>query len=116
MARAGGGYATAVFRHTDGPTRMIFFRMGIPIGADTSEADGVHDFRAGKESDLHIIRLGDGRYEIPEAVLAHWNRPQNRLARLMQVGLRCAARIGRMEGIDLAAGLECPQVSRRMGS
>ena len=43
--------------------------MGIPVGADTSQADGYGKFKAGKESDLHLIRFGDERYEIPDAVV-----------------------------------------------
>jgi hypothetical protein len=68
VARAGGGYATVVFRHPDGSTRAIFYRMGRPIGADTSQADGYPEFRAVRESDLHMIRIGEERYEIPDAV------------------------------------------------
>lgn len=69
VARAGGGYATVVVRHPDGFARAIFFRMGRPLGADTSQADGYPAFRAEKESDLNIIRVGDERYEIPDAVV-----------------------------------------------
>ena len=69
VARAGGGYATVVIRRPDGRTRAIFFRMGKPIGADTSQADGYPEFRATKESDLHRIRVGDERYEVPDAVV-----------------------------------------------
>jgi len=69
VARAGGGYATVVIKKPDGRSRAIFFRMGKPIGADTSEADGYPEFRATKENDLHIIRIGDERYEIPDAVV-----------------------------------------------
>jgi hypothetical protein len=43
--------------------------MGKPIGADTSEAAGYSEFRATKENDLLIIRIGDERYEIPDAVV-----------------------------------------------
>lgn len=68
-ARAGGGYATVVVTRPDGRPRAIFFRAGTPIGADTSQADGAFDFRAAKESDLHLIRIGDERYEIPDAVV-----------------------------------------------
>ena len=68
VARAGGGYATVVIKRPDGRTRAIFFRMGRPIGADTSEADGYHAFRAEKENDLHFIRVGNERYEIPDAI------------------------------------------------
>jgi len=69
VARAGGGYATVVIKKPDSINRAIFFRMGQPTGADTSEADGYPVFRADKENDLHIIRVGDERYEIPDAVI-----------------------------------------------
>ncbi|MGA7966184.1 MAG: SH3 domain-containing protein [Gammaproteobacteria bacterium] len=69
VARAGGGYATVVVKKPDGRTRAIFFRMGKPIGADTSQADGYPEFRATKENDLNLISIGDERYEIPDAVV-----------------------------------------------
>ena len=69
VARAGGGYATVVIKRPTGPSRAIFFRMGKPVGADTSQADGYLTLRATKESDLHMIRLGAERYEIPDAVI-----------------------------------------------
>ena len=67
VARAGGGYATVVVRKPDGRSRAIFFRMGRPIGADTSEADP-GAFSATREGDLNFIRIGSERYEIPDAV------------------------------------------------
>ena len=69
VARSGGGYATVVVKRPDGHQRIIFFRMGRPIGADTSQADGYPEFRATKEGDLNLIRIGDERYEIPDAVV-----------------------------------------------
>jgi hypothetical protein len=69
VARAGGGYATVVIKMPDGHERAIFFSMGKPIGADTSQADGYGEFRAGKENDLNLIRVGNERYEIPDAVV-----------------------------------------------
>lgn len=69
VARAGGGYATVVVNIPHGRTREIFFRMGKPVGADTSQADGDPEFRATKESDLHLIRVGNERYEIADAVI-----------------------------------------------
>ena len=69
VARSGGGYATVVVTRPDGRKRAISFRMGIPVGADTSQADGYGEFRADKEADLHLIRIGDERYEIPDAVI-----------------------------------------------
>jgi hypothetical protein len=69
VARTGGGYATVVVSRPDGRQRAIFFRMGIPIGADTSQADGYPLFSADKEGDLHSIRVGEERYEIPDAAI-----------------------------------------------
>jgi hypothetical protein len=69
VARAGGGYATVVIKKPDGRTRAIFFRMGRAIGADVSESEGRHDFHATKDGDLHRIRVGNERYEIPEAAI-----------------------------------------------
>jgi len=69
VARAGGGYATVVIKKPDGHTRAIFFRMGRPIGADVSESEGRLDFHATRAGDLHSIRVGNERYEIPDAVI-----------------------------------------------
>jgi hypothetical protein len=69
VARAGGGYAAVVITRLDGRTRAIFFRMGIPIGADTSEADNPGEFSASREGDLSLVRIGAERYEIPDAVV-----------------------------------------------
>jgi hypothetical protein len=68
VARAGGGYATVVIKKPDGRTRAIFFRMGKPIGADTSQADP-GKFSATREGDLNLIRIGNERYEIPDAAV-----------------------------------------------
>ena len=46
VALAGGGYATVVIKKPDGRSRAIFFRMGRPVGADTSEAEGAYYTRA----------------------------------------------------------------------
>jgi hypothetical protein len=70
VARAGGGYATVVITKPDGQPRAIFFSIGKPIGADTSQADGYPEFSATRENDLHLIRIGGERYEIPDAVVA----------------------------------------------
>jgi hypothetical protein len=69
VARSGGGYATVVIKKHDGRSRMIFFRMGRAIGADTSEADPSGEFSATREADLNMIRIGTERYEIPDAVV-----------------------------------------------
>lgn len=69
VARAGGGDATIVITRSGGMKRAIFFRRGIPVGADTSQADGYGEFSTNKESDLHFIRVGSERYEIPDAAV-----------------------------------------------
>lgn len=69
VARGGGGTATVVVTHPDGRKRMIFFEKGKATGADLSQADGNSTFQVTKESDLFIIRAGDERYEIVEAVV-----------------------------------------------
>jgi len=69
VARTGGGYATVVVTKPDGAKREIFFRRGVPTGADTSEADGYHELCAEKESNLDLIRVGPERHEIPDAVV-----------------------------------------------
>lgn len=62
------GYATVVVSKPDGVKRAIFYRMGIAIGADASEADP-GEFSAARENDLYFIRVGHERYEIPDAVV-----------------------------------------------
>ena len=69
VATAGGGYATVVVTKPDSVKRAIYFTMGIPIGADTSQADGYPEFNASRKGDLHLIRIGDERYEIAESVV-----------------------------------------------
>jgi hypothetical protein len=68
VARAGGGYATVLVTRPDGTKRALFFRMNRAIGADTSQADGYPEFSAAREGDLHLVRVGGERYEIPDMV------------------------------------------------
>jgi hypothetical protein len=69
VARAGNGTAAVAVKLPGGGKRMIFFKDGKAVGSDHSEADRKGEFRATKESDLFIIRIGDERFEIPEAVV-----------------------------------------------
>jgi hypothetical protein len=69
VSRDGGGTATVVITKPDGGKRAIFFIGGKANGADTSQADGDSAFSAERESDLNRIRVGDERYEIPDAVI-----------------------------------------------
>jgi heat shock protein HslJ len=68
-ARSGGGYAAVIVTKPDGRSRAIFFRMGRPIGADVSEAEGHGEFSATKEGNLQRIRIGNERYGTPDAVV-----------------------------------------------
>ena len=69
VARAGGGYATVVIKWPTGGSRTIYFRMGIPIGASGSQADGYPEMKARKQQDLNLISVGHERFEIPDAVV-----------------------------------------------
>ena len=69
VARAGGGTAAVVVTRLDGRKRLIYFKAGKAVGADLSQADGNMEFKASKEADLFMIRAGNERYEIPEAVI-----------------------------------------------
>jgi len=69
VARHGGGFASVVVTKGDGMKRTLFFRRGVATGADTSEADGYHEFSGAIEGGLYMIRVGPERYEIPEAVI-----------------------------------------------
>jgi hypothetical protein len=70
VARAGGGDATVIVTRPGGMTRAIFFVRGVAIGTDTAEADPASfEFGARKEADLHFVRVGSERYEIPDAVI-----------------------------------------------
>jgi heat shock protein HslJ len=69
VSRAGGGYATVVVSLPDGRSRDLYFRMGVAIGAGTSEADNPGEFSKSREGDTTLIRLGDERYEIVDAVI-----------------------------------------------
>jgi len=68
VARAGGGDATVVVTRPDGRTRAIYFSLGSPIGADTSEADP-GEFSATRSNDLSTVQIGDERYELPDAIV-----------------------------------------------
>lgn len=70
VSREGGGTATVVITKPDGSQRIIFFNDGRASSTDTSQADGDSEFKAKRESDLHLISVGEERYEIPDAVIS----------------------------------------------
>jgi hypothetical protein len=69
VTRKGGGTADVTVTKPDGRTRVIIFQNGRAITANTSEADP-GKFSASKQADLNIIKIGQERYEIPDAVVS----------------------------------------------
>ncbi|MXN64097.1 SH3 domain-containing protein [Stappia sp. GBMRC 2046] len=69
VARGAGGSASVVVTRPDGTKRALFFENGRFLSADTSQADGYPETSAAKESDLNMIRVGNERYEVPDAVI-----------------------------------------------
>lgn len=68
VTREGNGSGIVTVTRPDGRTRAIFFENGEAIGADVSEADP-GDFSARRDADLTFVRIGDERYEVPDAVI-----------------------------------------------
>lgn len=68
VTRTGQGTGTVTVTKPDGHTRMIFFENGEATGYNMSQADH-GEFSATKQGDLSIIRIGQERYEIPDAVI-----------------------------------------------
>lgn len=69
VTREGGGSGIVTITKPDGRTRAIFFEDGKATGADVSQADP-GEFGVSREDDLHIVRIGEERYEIPDAVIS----------------------------------------------
>ena len=68
VKREGGGSGVVTVTKPDGRTRAIFFKRGRATGYDMSQADP-GEFRASRQGDLNIIRIGRERYEIPDSVI-----------------------------------------------
>lgn len=68
VVRQGNGSGAVTVTRPDGGQRVIFFDNGKATGYDMSQADK-GEFSAGKQSDLNIIRIGEERYEIPDAAV-----------------------------------------------
>jgi hypothetical protein len=70
VTRTGNGDATVVITRPDGSKRTIMFTGGRATGADVSQADGGAAFSAQRDGDLNLIKVGDERYEIPDAAVS----------------------------------------------
>ncbi|UCE32339.1 MAG: META domain-containing protein [Burkholderiales bacterium] len=68
VARSESGEVTVVVRRPDGLNRALFFLQGQFAFADTSEAGVGRQASVRREAGLNLIRVGDERYEIPDAV------------------------------------------------
>lgn len=68
VKREGKGSGSVTLTKPDGRTRTIFFTNGRATSADTSEADPGR-FSASRQGDLSVVRIGQERYEIPDAVV-----------------------------------------------
>lgn len=68
VTRQGNGTGTVTVTKPDGRTRTIFFENGEATSYDRAETDP-SEFKVEKQSDLSIIRIGQERYEIPDAVI-----------------------------------------------
>lgn len=75
IARAGSGYATIVVTKPDGRSHAIYFRIGKPIGVNTSRAGRNSKFRAIRENGQYMIRIGRERYDIPDAIVLGLSHP-----------------------------------------
>jgi hypothetical protein len=69
VARAPGGEATVVVTRPDGSTRTLFFQNSRFLSADTSQADGYPPYSGERGGDGFVIRVGEERYEIFDAVV-----------------------------------------------
>jgi superfamily II DNA or RNA helicase len=64
VERRGDGAAVVEVLGSNGVTRRISFEGGVPARSDAAE-----ELRFEKFGALFLIRIGDERFEVPEAVL-----------------------------------------------
>jgi hypothetical protein len=69
VVRQGQGSAMVTVTRPDGRKRVIFFEKGRATGYDQSQADK-GAFSATRQGDTTTVRIGDERYEIPDAVVS----------------------------------------------
>jgi hypothetical protein len=69
VIRKGNGNGSVTVFWPDGGNRVIYFEDATPMSYDESEADGGAKMTVGKSSDLHTVKIGDQRFEIPDAVI-----------------------------------------------
>jgi len=68
VTREGNANAMVTVTKPDGRTRTIFFEKGKATAADVSRADP-GEFGTSREDKITIVRIGDERHAIPDAVI-----------------------------------------------
>jgi len=69
VKREGNGNGMVSVFWPEGGSRVIFFEDGTPVYFDQSQADGNIEMTTGRENDLFQVKIGEERFEIPEAVI-----------------------------------------------
>jgi hypothetical protein len=69
VRREGNGNGAITVFWPGGGNRVIFFEDNTPMRFDESQADGGARMTVGHEADLYQVRIGNQRFEIPEAVM-----------------------------------------------
>lgn len=69
VVRRGDGNADVTVFWPDGGTRVLLFKSGNFVGADTSEADGADKTTSTVENGLYLIRVGEQRFEVPDVLV-----------------------------------------------
>ncbi len=69
VKRGTDGDAAVTITFADGFVRLIFFEGGQVSGADMIQVEGDPSYSSSKVADLFSVRVGEERYEIPEAVV-----------------------------------------------
>lgn len=70
VRREGGGSGSITVFWPDGGNRVIYFEDGTPSSYDESEADGGARMTVGREADLFMVRIGEQRFEIFDAIIS----------------------------------------------
>ena len=69
VARSGGGDATVVVTFPNGFARRLYFVHGEFVSASATMSGVGRDTDWRRENGLHVIRVDDQRYELPDALL-----------------------------------------------
>jgi hypothetical protein len=70
VKREADGNGMITIAWPDGGSRVIFYEDMTPMSFDKSQADGDAEMTVSEESDLFTVRIGDQRFEFPEAIMA----------------------------------------------